>query len=91
MRKSVFGLLTNDFTDWFENELGSITEVVTNLDHLTPLTRRLLGESLVDAIVVHISMSLCCDMNRFCTITVVYESYEVDHHFSLKDIAKELQ
>ena len=92
MRKSIFGLLTTDFTDWYENEVvGSLTEVVTDLTQLTPLTSRLLGESLVDAIAVHISMDLGCDINQFCTMTVVYESYKIDHHFSLKDITKELQ
>lgn len=90
MRKSVFGLLTNDFTDWYENEAGSLTEVVTNFDHLTPLANKLLDESLLDATHVCITMSLGCDIEYFCTVTVVYEVYEVDHHFSLKDLVKEL-
>lgn len=91
MRKSIFGLLTNDFTDWEENEVGSVTEIVTDLTQLTPLANKLLDESLVDASAIHISMSLGCDIKHFCTITVVYETHEVDHHFSLKDITKELQ
>lgn len=90
MRKSIFGLLTTDFSGWYENETGSVTEIVSNLDNLTPLARRLLGDSVVDASAVHINLNLGCDIKHFCTMTVVYEAYEVDHHFSLKDLTKEL-
>lgn len=47
MRKSIFGLLANDFTDWHENEVGSVTEIVTDLTQLTPLANKLLGGIII--------------------------------------------
>lgn len=90
MRNSIFGLLTNDFAEWQENEAGSTTVIVTNLTHLTPLANKLLGRALLDSNYVWITMSLDAPLENFLVITVLYENHKTDYNFHLKDLTKEL-